>query len=207
MDRRQGELIAIVLTVLGKFICMDVLEWRLPFVLTALVGWFTYLLFQIRRSPQLPKHWGFRKDTFVSVLKRVAPFGVVAVGLCFGIGYVRGSLHLSWHIIPLLFLYPIWGTIQHFLMMALVAGNLQDLNHKRLSPALIILLSGLFFGGIHFPHYDLMIGTTLLAWFYSYQYLKERNLYVLGIFHGWLGAVFYYTLTTRDPFLEMFGNL
>ncbi len=39
------------------------------------------------------------------------------------------------------------------------------------------------------------------------QGLRIRNVYVLGILHGWLGALFYYTVVDRDPFIEVFGKL
>lgn len=207
MMRQKAELLAIVLTALGKFVFMDFLEWRLPFVATALSGWVIYILVQIKKNPELPKHWGFRTDNFKSVLKRVMPFAILALLLSVGIGYFRGTLNIHWHIIPILLIYPIWGTIQQFLIMALVAGNLQDLPNKPLGKAAIIVLSALLFGGIHYPHYWLILGTTMLALLYSSLYLKERNLYVLGLFHGWLGAVFYYTVLERDPFLEMFAGI
>jgi hypothetical protein len=52
-----------------------------------------------------------------------------------------------------------------------------------------------------------MIATFFLAAVYGWVYWKERNLYVLGLFHGWLGGIFYYTVLGRDPFVEVFGNL
>jgi len=47
-----------------------------------------------------------------------------------------------------------------------------------------------------------MIPTFVLALVYGY--LKERNIYVLGFFHGWLGAICFYTIVDRDPFVEIF---
>jgi hypothetical protein len=52
-----------------------------------------------------------------------------------------------------------------------------------------------------------MIGTFVLALIYSTVYLRQRNVYALGIFHGWLGAIFYYTVVARDPFAEVFGAM
>jgi uncharacterized protein len=43
--------------------------------------------------------------------------------------------------------------------------------------------------------------------FYHAIQLKERNIYVLGLFHGWLGGFFYYMVLGRDPFLEVFGKV
>ena len=49
-----------------------------------------------------------------------------------------------------------------------------------------------------------MIGTFILALLYTTVYLRERNLFALGLFHGWLGALFYYTVVGRDPYMEVF---
>jgi len=49
-----------------------------------------------------------------------------------------------------------------------------------------------------------MIPTFVLALVYGYLFLKERNIYVLGFFHGWLGAICFYTIVDRDPFVEIF---
>jgi len=89
----------------------------------------------------------------------------------------------------------------------LTAGNMQDLNGQKLNKGIIILLAALLFAAVHYPFMWLMIATFVLAIFYGWIYLSERNIYVLGLFHGWLGGIFYYTVLERDPFLEMFGNL
>ena len=68
----------------------------------------------------------------------------------------------------------------------------------------IIFITATLFSIVHFPSKWLMIGTFLLALFYGYIYLKIKNIYAMGIFHGWLGAIFYYTVVNRDPFQEVF---
>jgi hypothetical protein len=52
-----------------------------------------------------------------------------------------------------------------------------------------------------------MIGTFFLAMFYGFIYSREKNIYALGLFHGWLGGLFYYTVVGRDPFLEMSNRI
>jgi membrane protease YdiL (CAAX protease family) len=167
--------------------------------------WGVYLVRRVRTSPSVLSKWGFRTDNFMAVLKQVLPFGLGAVMVCIIIGVIQGTLNPHWHIIPLLILYPIFGALQQFLLMALVAGNLQDSN--RFNHKTIILLTSILFGLLHYPYWWLVIGTSFLAFFYSYIYLKNRNLYVLGLFHGWLGVLFYYTVVDKDPFLEVFGFL
>jgi len=185
---------------------MDYLNWRFPFVAAAILCWVSYIIYRDRKQPGITKYWGFRTDNFKTVLKKVLPFGLLAVITFFGVGFYKGTLNISWHIIPILILYPTWGTIQQFLLIALTAGNLQDLKGQNLNKGIIILFSALLFGIIHYPYVWLMIATFILAIFYGWIYLKERNLYVLGLFHGWLGGIFYYTVLERDPFLEMFGR-
>lgn len=204
---RALEIMAVLLTAAGKFLFMDYLHWRLPFIVSAIVAWGAYVVVRRRRVPGILAYWGFSPATFKPALRLVLPFGVGAVVVCVLIGAYRETLNLSWHILPILLLYPIWGTVQQFLLIALTAGNLHELPAFRGRTFLVVLVAALLFGAIHYPFGWLMLGTFVLALFYGFVYLKERNLYVLGIFHGWLGAIFFYTVVGRDPFLEVFGRL
>ena len=205
--RRILEISAVILTAIGKFIFMDYLNWRFPFVAVAIISWVSYIIYRKSKQPGITKYWGFRTDNFKTVLKKVLPFGLLAVISFLAIGFYQNTINISWHIIPILILYPIWGVIQQFLLIALTAGNLQDLKDQKLNKGFIILLAAVLFGAIHYPYVWLMMATFILAIFYGWIYLKERNLYVLGLFHGWLGGIFYYTILERDPFLEMFGKI
>jgi uncharacterized protein len=202
--RRITEITLVILTGAGKFVFMDWLQWRLPFILTAILGWTVYVLARQKQVPGILRYWGFRTDNFGKVLKMVLPFGIVSVIAFFLIGYYLQSINLSWHIIPVLLLYPIWGVIQQFLVIGIVAGNLKDIQKKQFPDVLIIPLTASLFGILHYPFYWLIGGTFVLALFYGYIYLRARNVYVMGIFHGWLGALFFYTVVGRDPFAEVF---
>jgi membrane protease YdiL (CAAX protease family) len=201
------EVPAIIITVLGKFLFMDYLNWRFPFVLGASIFWLVYIWYRSRTSKGILKYWGFRTDNFGTVLKMVLPFGITAVLAFFVIGGIQGTINATWHIIPVLLFYPLWGSIQQFLLIGLVVGNLYNNQEKKINKHLSVLLAAVLFALVHYPDYWLIGGTFILAIFYGYIYLKERNLYVLGIFHGWLGALFYYTVLDRDPFYEIFGAL
>ena len=128
--RRQYEIAAVCITAAGKPVFMDWLHWRLPFILTVILGWAIYIIIRHRQIPGILRTWGFRSDNFKAVILQVLPFGLIAIALCFGIGYFRGTLNLTWHILPILILYPIWGTVQQFLCIGLVAGNLQDMKER-----------------------------------------------------------------------------
>ncbi|WP_303319109.1 CPBP family intramembrane glutamic endopeptidase [Flavivirga abyssicola] len=201
---RVFEILGVVITALGKFVFMDYLNWRLPFVVIAMISWFLYIFFRYKIEKGVIKYWGFRTDNFKKALKLMIPFSMVSLMLIFGIGYFQNTIKLTWHILPLLITYPIWGSVQQFLIIGLVAGNLNDLNSKKLSKSLIIVITSVLFSIVHFPSMWLMIGTFILALFYGYVYLKVKNIYVMGIFHGWLGALFYYIVVNQDPFQDVF---
>lgn len=126
--RRLVEIFAVVVTGLGKFIFMDWLDWRLPYISIAILGWITYILYRQKTVKGVLRYWGFRTDNFKEVLLLLLPFGLLSVIAFFIVGYIQGTINITWHILPILIIYPIWGTIQQFLMIGLVAGNLNDLD-------------------------------------------------------------------------------
>ncbi|MEO0472991.1 MAG: hypothetical protein AAF206_25460 [Bacteroidota bacterium] len=207
-DRRRWlEVAGVVLTGLGKFIFMDWLNWRLFYIVLACLSWAVYVFLRYRENPEILAYWGFRKDNFGKVFRFILPFGVVSVLIFWLLGMWFGTNILSWHIIPILILYPIWGTIQHFLMIGLVADNLEGLTSVSLSRFGLVSLTSILFAIVHYPHWWLILACSLLAVFYTLVYLWEKNLYVLGIFHGWLGALFFYLVLARDSFMEVMGPL
>jgi len=205
--RRVLEIVAVILTAIGKFVFMDYLNWRFAFVSVVVISWLIYIIYRHREATGIIKYWGFRTDNFKAVVRKILPLGALSVIVFVAIGAYQNTINITWHIIPILILYPVWGIIQQFLLIAITAGNMQDLKGQNLSKWIIILFSAVLFAAVHYPFVWLIVGTFALALFYGFIYLKERNIYALGLFHGWLGGVFYYTVLDRDPFLEMFGKI
>jgi membrane protease YdiL (CAAX protease family) len=206
-DRRRSlEIAGVLITGLGKFVFMDYLNLKLLYIVLSVIGWGIYLIMRAKADHSIMRYWGFRSDNLKKVLAIVLPWAISAVLACILVGLWQRTINPTWHIVPLLIIYPIWGVVQQFLVVALIAGNLQDLNNRSISKPAIIALTAVVFGLVHFPYLWLMVGTFLLALFYSYIYLRERNLWVLGVVHGWLGTLFFYTVVERDPFMEIFGN-
>lgn len=205
--RRKYEIMAVLLTGAGKLVFMDLLHWKLPFIIVSIFGWTAYVLYRNKKVNGILSYWGFRTDNFREVTLKILPFGIVSVTGFLAVGYARDTINFNWHIIPILILYPIWGVIQQFLVIGLVAGNLQDLKENKLHEFVIIALTAVLFGLVHYPYYWLIAGTFVLALVYGFIYLKVRNVYVMGLFHGWLGGLFFYTVVDRDPFAEVFGKL
>ena len=204
--RRIAEIIAVALTGAGKFIFMDHLQLKFEYVATAVIAWAAYIVHRHRAVPGILRYWGFRTDNFRQVLRSVLAFALLSIASFFIVGAVQGTLNPTWHILPLFITYPLWGTIQQFLIIGLVVGNLNELDRGRTKTVPILIATAVLFAGVHYPDRWLIIGTFVLALFYGYIYLRQRNLYVMGIMHGWLGALFYYTVVDRDPFVGVFGK-
>jgi uncharacterized protein len=203
---KRAEIVAVVLTCIGKFVFMDWLDLRLLFVSVAVIAWTFYIIYRYRQEPGILKHWGFRRDNLGVVVRMVLPFVALALVSFVVVGFAQGTINLTWHILPILITYPLWGIIQQFLLVGLVVGNLQELHKPALKRPVIVLLCAVLFAAVHYPNAWLIAGTFVLALFYGYVHLRERNLYVLGVLHGWLGALFYYMVVGRDPFQEIFGK-
>jgi hypothetical protein len=202
---RVLEIAAVLLTGAGKFVFMDALGAKLPFIVGAILGWGAYVYFQHRRQPGILAYWGFRTDNFRKSFLRVLPLAIAAVLFFAGVGYVNGRWVLSWHLLPVLLLYPVWGVIQQFLVVGLVAGNLHDYAGRRLHPAVITGSTAVLFSAVHWPAQLLVAGTFVLALVYVTVYLSRRNLWVLGLYHGWIGGFFYFLVLGRDPWREVFA--
>ena len=105
----------------------------------------------------------------------------------------------------LLLLYPLWGTIQQFLELGVVVGNLEKVGGLGSNTPLLIQTGAFLFGAVHVPDLMLTAGTTVLAFVYVPLFLRHRNVWPLGIVHGWLGALFYLWALNHDPWLRTFG--
>lgn len=205
--RRILEIVAVVITGVGKFIFMDFLEWRFLYITTAIIAWSIYIFYCKRQNADILKYWGFRTDNLSRVASMVLPFGLISLIAFIVTGHFLNTLNVTWHIVPILIIYPLWGTIQQFLIISLIAGNMKDLKGQEWSNLTIMLATAFMFAVVHYPNVWLIFGTFILALFYTYIFLRNRNVFILGLFHGWLGGIFFYTIVDRDPFLEVFGPL
>jgi hypothetical protein len=199
---RLLEIILVIATGLGKFLFVDVLNLKFYYVISACMFWIIYVVLRARTLPGIFSYWGFRKKGFKESLKIMLPLSAVVVTSFVIIGIINKTIIFNWHIIPILILYPCWGTIQQFLIIGLINRNLTDLKKTKLSRGVITLFAASLFAIVHFPSWPLIGATFLLAIFYSFIYLRFNNLWMLGLFHGWLGGLFYFFLLNRDPWLE-----
>ena len=120
------EVITAIATGLGKFIFMDWLNWKLAYILVASLFWIGYVIYVNRRHNGMLEYWGLSKTNFGKTFLELLPIAVIIVASFILIGNHYETNILNWNIIPILLLYPIWGVIQQFLVVGLIAKNLDN---------------------------------------------------------------------------------
>ena len=175
------------------------------FIALASVSWIGYVVWQVRRDRTKWESWGFRTDNLWDACKWPTVLFVLAgIGMAW-YGVMTGRVLWQGHMLFLLLLYPLWGILQQFLVQALGVHNLMQL-FPRHGLLLAMPVGVILFAGVHFPNWRLMLATGLLACFFIPLYLRDRNLWPLGLYHGWLGTFFYLWVLGRDPWVSVFGK-
>ena len=203
MKRAIIEIIAAAMTGLLHPLFVDVLRAKALFIALAGLAWSVYFVYRVRRDRSVLQEWGFREKNLrpASLAALVVLLGGVVALLLLLRG--QGRVRLDLHMIPLLLLYPIWGLLQQFLVQALFVRNLQAAK----APILVIVLAAAaLFGLVHLPDWKLAFATFALGVALTPIYLRWRNLWPLGVCHGWLGVFAYFWIFHRDPWVEMFGS-
>ncbi len=203
-DRRRWiEILAVVLTGGLKYVMVDWLNFRVFYITAACLAWSLYIISRYRHDRNSLQRWGFRKENFKHSFLFILPFAILTIAIIFWYGLHFNKSFLNWHVIPVFFLYPLWGMIQQFMMTALIAGNLQALNSLDLGKYQVILITSLLFSMVHFPYLSLMIYAFLMEILFTYTYFKWRNLWSLGLFHGWVSSLLLFFVLGRDLWSEL----
>lgn len=206
-DYSKFEIVAVVITAFGKFLFMNYLDLELPFIIVATSFWSFYTFYRWKLDDNIFNIWGFSKENRRKTFLKLLPYAIGAALLFIVIGSIQGVQLFNWHILPVLILYPLWGLVQQFLMMSLVAGNMHARTNPRFSLIPTIFVSACLFGILHYPSPALMLATTLMAAIYTFIFLKWRSLWALGFYHGVLGGLFYFYVLQRDAWVEVFSAM
>ena len=203
-DKLQSfEIAAVVATGLLKYVFMDWLNLRAFYISAACIFWSVYIYKRYRGNKQILQHWGFRKNNFNQTFLFIAPFALLMTAAIVWYGISYNAVFLNWHIIPVFIFYPAWGVIQQFLMLSLVAGNLRSITPVRLSKTQIILFTSLLFSMVHYPSLPLMVFTFFMELVFLAAYFKWRNLWALGLYHGWVASLLLFFVLGRDLWNEL----
>ena len=159
------------------------------YTLAAALSWGFYLLWRSIVTPGALDAWGVRRKGFLRSLGSGALFVIVAaLPLC-----AYGAMHNRLPLPPTFWLvaalYIPWGIAQQFCLQALVTRNLRQLVKKL---PLRILAAAALFSAIHFPNFWLMPLTFIVGLVLTWIYERYRNIWAIGIVHGFLGAMVFY---------------
>lgn len=201
--RRWFEIAAVLATGLLKYVLMDWLNFRAFYIAAACIFWSVYIYKRYRENKFILQRWGFRKGHFKQSFLFLLPFALVMVAAIVWYGISYNAIFLNWHIIPVFVFYPAWGIIQQFLMVALVAGNLQAIKTVKLRKSQIFLLTSLVFAGVHYPSLPLMVFTFFMELVFLIAYFKWKNLWALGLYHGWVASLLLFFVLGRDLWSEL----
>ncbi|MGE0682199.1 MAG: CPBP family glutamic-type intramembrane protease [Candidatus Binatia bacterium] len=208
-DRRtltsRREALALISTGAAHLFFENVMATKWEFMLCAFAAWSVYLVRQTRRGPAMWEQWGFRWEHFAATFACAGIVFIVGAITLAGIAIYRGEFVMHWHMLPLLVVYPLWGLPQQFLLQALLTRNFVVGVPWLRSPWRVIPLAASLFALAHWPDTILVGATFLLGLAFTPMYLRWRNLWPLGLFHGWLGALTYFWLLGRDPWVELLG--
>jgi hypothetical protein len=202
VNRRVAEIAAVVLTGAVYLVVENVLRWpKLPFLVACTAGWTAYLVGRIARDRAVLVEWGLRRDTLLPASLVCGAFLLLAAAGIGGYRWLAGWRPLPASALLVFAVYPLWGFIQQFVIQALIARNLEALGASRW---LIVPVAATLFGLAHVPDVPLallcfgggLVWTTLFLW--------RPSLLPLALTHAWTGALVYYWILERNPWLEMF---
>jgi uncharacterized protein len=201
---RWLEIFAVIITGLLKFVLIDWLNLRAFYIGIICLFWITYIYLKYKSNPKSLVHWGIRKQGFKQSFLFILPIAVISTTGIVAYGYLSGAYILNWHILPILILYPLWGLIQQFVMIGLIAGNLKAMNKTRFKNYQIILLTSLLFSLVHYPIGFLMIFTFIMELIFLFVFFRWKNIWPLGLYHGWIATLLLYYVMERDLLIELF---
>ncbi|MFC2137640.1 type II CAAX prenyl endopeptidase Rce1 family protein [Bacteroidota bacterium] len=206
LDKKKWiELLAVAITGLLKFIIMDWLQMRAFYIVGVCIFWLIYLYVNYKNDHTLLKHWGFQKNNFKKSFFFILPIAIVTIILIVLYGLLNNTVIINRNIILIFLLYPVFGLIQQFMMIGLIAGNLIAIEKIRFKNYQVVILTSLVFSLVHYPSFFLMIFTFFLELIFTSVYLKWRNLWSLGLYHGWIATFLLFYVLERDLWTELFA--
>lgn len=179
---------------------------RAVYIVLICLFWLTYIYLKYKRNHAAIKDWGIRRKNFKKTFLFLLPFAIICISGIGIYGYLFRSNLIDWHILPILILYPLWGLIQQFIVVGLISGNLMAIKNPRFSNFQIILLTSLFFSLVHFPSAFLMFFTFIMQWIFTTAFLRWKNIWPLGLYHGLIATFLLFYIMGRDLWVELYAG-
>ena len=199
------EITAVAITVLLKFILMDWLNWRVFYLSGAMLFWVSYIVVQLKTDREIVTLWGLRNQNLSKTVLFLAPFVLITIAASLIYNTLHGEQPFSWQFIMICILYPFWGMIQQFILLALVLRNLLEISQLKRNRYIAILLVATAFSLVHFPDFFLMVLTFFMELVFIMAYFRSRNLWAIGTAHGWIATFVLYFVLHRNLWSELFS--
>jgi uncharacterized protein len=197
----KWEITFVFLTGLGNILLAQRLNLQLIYVLAACLFWTGFVSIRATTDSSVLTEWGFSKQGFGRSMALLLPLMLLSILGFAAYGKFTGRMVLHWHMAVVLLLYPVWGLVQQFLIVALVAGNIKK--YSRYPDPVIVLLTAFIFALAHASSPSLVAASFFLALITTTVYFRTRNLWALGIFHGLFATCLYFFVLGRDPLMEI----
>lgn len=197
--RMRCEVLAVFASAGLHFVTTLWQHWRAVDQVVLGVGWIVYVVWRAR-VPGVLARWGLQRAGLAPCARDASVVLVCGAAAIAAIGVARGTFVVDAHLWPLLLVYPLWGWVQQLLVLGIFVGNLEAFGVPR---GVLVVLAGLGFAAVHLPDWPLCGATLLLGLVCSALFLRHRNLWPLGVLHGWLGACFYREVLARDPWADV----
>jgi len=91
-------------------------------------------------------------------------------------------------------LYFAWALLQQFIFQFYFFGRLLHVAPQPVA----IAVTAIAFASVHFPRWPVMAVTLVAGLYWTWLYLRHRNLWVLAASHALLGAALHYWVFGRD---------
>ena len=176
------------------------------YIVVAAGFWIGFVAITAVRRPEVARDWGFRWDNAGPAFRASAAVFVPVMALMAAIAWRRQELVLSRSLPLMLVLYPAWGLVQQFLVQGLLVRNLAR-GPLRDRERWLVAAGGVLFALVHVGNAVMVVATAAVGAAFVALYLRFRNLWPLGLFHGWLATLFYLWFLQRDKLTEVFGEL
>jgi hypothetical protein len=173
------------------------------FIAGAVVFWAVYVYWRSRSDPQALHDWGFRVDNLGRAALVTLLVFIGIVGILITYGAINHTLSFPTHLLAQLLIYPAWGIIQQFLALAIVVGNLERTAMFQGRRVLLALFTAMLFSVVHFYDLGLAAGVFMLELIVVPLYFRYRNLWPIGVLHGWCGALYYLWVLNQDLWNEI----
>ena len=158
-------LVGAAVTGVLSLIPVPVWPWGAVFIAGACLFWAAFIIVRARQDRGVFRRWGFRADNLLEASVLPAAVLVAGAGCLAALGCLRGTFRFPAHALLLFLVYPVWGVIQQFLMLGVVASNLERIDVLGRRKMLLVLIVALIFGLLHINrefNLRLVVATFLL---------------------------------------------